>query len=698
MTSDVSPTTPLPPDGAADALARLYATLNDEQRAVVDAPADLPLQVIAGAGTGKTNTLVHRVIRLIERGVAPDAIMLLTFSRRAAEEMRGRVMRLLASAGMPEIRLDWAGTFHATGAQLLRDYAGVIGLSPNFTIADRDDSADLLGLLRHELGLDETAQRFPTRQTCLAIYSRVVNTGAALQAVVAEHFPWCAGWEVQLKRLFANYVAAKQADQVLDYDDLLLIWERMLDVPLIADDLRARFSHVLVDEYQDTNRLQASLLFAMRPHGQGLTVVGDDAQSIYAFRGAEAANMFEFVEQCTPAATVLTLTRNYRSSAPLLAASNAVIHEAARRHPKTLWTTRADGEAPSLVSLADETAQADYVSLQALARREGGARLRDQAILFRTGTHSAALEVALGARRIPFRKFGGLKFLDAAHVRDLLAILRFAQNPRERVAGFRVLQLLPGVGAATAAQTLAAITTALGSAVAPPRGFRLPEPKRALAHWDALADLLAALAQPVEPVGAQVERALAWYEPWLAARFDDAAIRIEDLHALARIAHTYPSRERFLAELTLDPPDAVSDQAADPMLDDDYLILSTIHSAKGREWRHVTLLNAVDGCLPADMATRNASELEEERRLLYVAMTRARETLEIVLPLRFHVHQQAAGGDRHVFAQRTRFIPPKLLSLFDSRAWPSAAPSETGRQALAALRVDIAAKLRSMWD
>ena len=451
-------------------------TLNPDQRRAAEhgvgkdagAPA-APLLVIAGAGSGKTNTLAHRVAHLIVNGVDPRRVLLMTFSRRAAAEMSRRVARICAQVLGPNAAimmgaLTWAGTFHAVGARLLREYAEQIAIDPCFTIHDREDSADLMNLVRHELGLSKMESRFPTKGTCLAIYSRAVNAEMPLDAVLRDHFPWCTGWASQLRELFGAYIAAKQAQNVLDYDDLLLYWAQTVSDPVLAADIGARFDHVLVDEYQDTNRLQSSILLALKPDGAGLTVVGDDAQSIYSFRAATVRNILDFPGTFSPPAEIVTLDRNYRSTQPILAAANGVIELATERFTKNLWTDRQSSERPWLVSVRDEADQAGYVVERVLENREVGTSLKQQAVLFRTSHHSAALEIELTRRNIPFVKFGGLKFLDTAHVKDLLALLRFIENPRDRVAGFRVMQLLPGVGPASAHRVLALMTRSRRSA------------------------------------------------------------------------------------------------------------------------------------------------------------------------------------------------------------------------------------------
>ena len=681
--------------------APYLATLNPEQRRAVEHGGEdaRPLLIIAGAGSGKTNTLAHCVAHLIVQRADPRRIMLLTFSRRAATEMRRRVERIAAhalrdhAAAMADA-LSWSGTFHAIGARLLREHADDIGLDRAFTIHDREDSGDLINLIRHELGFSRTEQRFPAKGTCLAIYSRVVNAEAPLDEVLGASFPWCAMWETELHKLFGAYVAAKQRQNVLDYDDLLLYWAQMMADGAIAADIAARFDHVLVDEYQDTNRLQASILLALKPNGKGLTVVGDDAQSIYSFRAATVRNILDFPHHFVPPAQIITLERNYRSTQPILAAANAVIDLASERFTKNLWSDRASAEQPRLVSLRDEADQARYVVAHVLEHREAGLALKAQAVLFRASHHSGPLEVELTRRNIPFVKFGGLKFLEAAHIKDVLAFLRWAENPRDRVAGFRVIQLLPGAGPATAARLLDRLAEA-ADALAALDQFR--PPAACAEHWQEFTRAIRLVRGNAAGWPAELDLICRWYAPHLERLHDDAVVRQADLVQLGQIASTYPSRERFLTELTLDPPGATSDESGVPLLDEDYLVLSTIHSAKGQEWKSVFVLNCVDGCMPSDLATGTTAEIEEERRLLYVAMTRARDHLHLLVPQRFFAHQQRGGGDRHMYASRTRFIPNALVRHFESRAWPPAARESAASPKPARPPVDIGARLRGMW-
>ncbi|RWO27866.1 ATP-dependent helicase [Mesorhizobium sp.] len=677
------------------------AKLNAEQCVAVehgDGKVAGPLLVIAGAGSGKTSTLAHRVAHLIVRGADPRRILLMTFSRRAASELAKRVERIAGEvlgrdASIITDALTWAGTFHGIGARLLRDYALEIGLDPAFTIHDREDSADLMNLARHELGFSKTEGRFPTKGTCLAIYSRAVNAQAPLGEVLGSVFPWCAGWAEQLKALFARYVEAKQAQNVLDYDDLLLYWAQMAGEPEISAHLGGRFDHVLVDEYQDTNRLQASILAALKPDGSGLTVVGDDAQSIYSFRAAEVRNILDFPKQFARPAEIVMLERNYRSTETILAAANAVIGEASERFTKNLWSERKSTEKPKLVSVRDEAEQASYVCQAILTEREAGTALKAQAVLFRASHHSGPLEIELTRRNIPFVKFGGLKFLDAAHVKDVLAVLRFAENPRDRVAGFRVLQLLPGIGPSAASQIVDTMATSLDEAMGLAR-YRPPQ--RAADDWPGFVARFSQLRAGSGKWPVDLEQVRLWYEPHLDRIHEDATTRRADILQLEQIASGYASRERFLTELTLDPPDATSDEAGPPHRDEDYLILSTIHSAKGQEWKNVFVLNTVDGCIPIDLAVGSKEDIDEERRLLYVAMTRAKDGLHLVMPQRFFVHGQAARGDRHVYASRTRFIPASILGAFEQTSWASVQAKDDPRRQ-PQVRVDLGARMRDMW-
>ena len=672
-----------------------------------------PLLVIAGAGTGKTNTLAHRVAHLVLQGVDPARVLLLTFTRRAAEEMTRRAERLVSSALhaarasrtrapgalAPAVRLPWAGTFHSIANRLLRQYARAAGLDAGFTVLDRGDSADLLDMARQELGLAARDKRFPRKDTCLAIYSQRVNTQRPLRATLEDGWPWCVEFEADLMRLFRSYVERKQAQQLLDYDDLLLYWHGLVGEPALAERIGAQFDHLLVDEYQDTNVLQAAILRALRPDGAGLTVVGDDAQSIYSFRAASVENILGFPAQFVPPASIITLEENYRSTQPILDSANALIGEASRQHRKVLRARRGGGARPRLVTVEDDRGQADYVVAQVLEAREAGVPLRRQAVLFRSGHHSDFLEVELTRRNIPYVKYGGLKFLEAAHVKDLLAVLRWADNPRHRLAAFRVLQLLPGMGPAHGARCLELLGGHAGGLVAGLEAFR--PPAAAAADWAPLLQLMRTLGGTAAAWPGQVECVRDWYRPHLERRYDAAAVRAGDLDQLARIASSFATRERFLSELALDPPQASGDLAGPPLLDEDYLVLSTIHSAKGQEWDAVYLLNVNDGNFPSEFAAGKPEQLEEERRLLYVAMTRARDALHLVTPLRYYVTQQPRFGDAHVYGAQSRFLSAGVRATLEPAAASGvvAAGASGGTDGPAPVpRVDVGARLRALWD
>src|SRR5215510_2472466 len=634
------------------------------------------------------------VAHLVVNGVDPYRILLLTFTRRAAEEMIRRVKRITATTlGSQQVDLPWSGTFHAIGARLLREYAAQIGLKPSFTILDRSDAADLMDLVRHDLGQSKKSSRFPKKDTCLSIYSFTINSGKSLEQVLADNFAWCAEWEKELRRLFQSYTAAKQRQNVLDYDDLLLYWAEMMRDDDLAAEIGGRFDHILVDEYQDTNRLQSKILLRLKPEGRGLMVVGDDAQSIYSFRAATVRNILDFPSQFRPTADIVTLEQNYRSTQPILDACNRVIRFAKERYTKNLRSDRRSKQKPFLTTVTDEAAQARFVAQQILDSREAGTPLKNQAVLFRASHHSAQLEIVLTRRNIPFVKYGGLKFLEAAHVKDVLSILPWCENPRDRVAGFRAVQLLPGIGPSTAAKILDQVE-------AEPHAtdvlYDIKVPKAAAEDWPALAKLFEQMRQCKTMWPAELELVQEWYGPHLDRIYDDAPLRGADVAQLGQIAAGYGSRERFLTELTLDPPDATSGRAGAVLKDEDYTVLSTIHSAKGQEWRIVRILNVVDGCIPPDRATGTPEEIEEERRLLYVAMTRAKDELDFIVPQRFFTHQQTKLGDRHVYASRSRFIPDSILSSFAKRNWRDQpdGPIEVARKVGS---VDVAASLMRMW-
>jgi DNA helicase-2/ATP-dependent DNA helicase PcrA len=550
-----------------------------------------------------------------------------------------------------------------------------------------------MDVVRHELGFSAKDKRFPKKDTCLAIYSHRVNTQQPLKATLEAFYPWCLEWEADLTALYREYVARKQQNAVLDYDDLLLYWHIMMSDKQIAAAVGAQFHHVLVDEYQDTNKLQGDILLALKPQGTGVTVVGDDAQAIYSFRAAAVENILGFADKFTPRAESVTLAQNYRSIQPILDAANALIAEGARQHKKTLFSQRASSQKPFYVTVDDLHAQAEYVASRIVTGRETGVPLRRHAVLFRSSHHSDLLEVELMKRKVPFVKYGGLKFLEAAHVKDALSVLRWAENPRNQIAAFRVLQLLPGMGPAKSKSCidfLASKQNAFKSLA------EFTPPDATIEAWRPFCRMMEYIADPANPWPGQTQRVREWLTPHLDRLYDSPRTRAADIEQLDRLSTQYPSRERFLTELALDPPAATGDLAGVPLLEDDYVVLSTVHSAKGQEWDSVYVLNVNDGSFPSEFSTGKPELIEEERRLLYVAMTRARNELHLICPLKYHVTQQPKTGDKHVYGARSRFMSDRVLKCFAPTAF-QATPSAERLAAEAGQTMDIASKLKDMW-
>jgi DNA helicase-2/ATP-dependent DNA helicase PcrA len=651
----------------ADAPPRHLADLDGPQHAAAT-HGEGPLLVVAGAGTGKTRTLVARVAELVARGTAPERILLLTFTRRAAAEMLQRARSLTGDDRLRRVR---GGTFHSIAHRVLQRHGTAVGLVPGFSVLDEGDLRDVVALVRTELGLGEGSTRFPRAETIAAVASRIANAQEPLSEVLDRRFPWCRDHADGIREVLVGARERKRAMNAVDFDDLLLHWRALLAGPA-GDAVRAQFDHVLVDEYQDTNAVQADILADLvRDHGN-LTVVGDDAQAIYGFRAASVDNILGFADRF-PGTTTVRLERNHRSVQPVLDAANAVMAGARRTHGIRLSAARGSGPRPRLVTCADEATQSVAVCDAVLELREQGVDLREQAVLVRTGHHSDGLELELARRDVPFVKYGGLQFLQAAHVKDLAAMLRLVDNPADELAWHRVLGLLDGVGPATTRRLLDAVDVGAwqaGDATPSPLGrfladdLDLPPGAR-----DGVAALRAAGGCIVDgtatrlAVGPQVEllgRACAVLWP---GRYEDAAARLADVERIAALAGDHPDRGRFLADLTLDPPSSTADLAGPPHLDDDWLTISTIHSAKGGEWRAVHVLHATDGNIPSDMALRDRDAVEEERRLLYVAMTRAKDHLRVHAPVRFHIDRFATTA-RHGHAPLSRFLAP-VRDLFD---------------------------------
>ncbi len=651
--------------------------LNPEQRLAVEHGSDAlaaagPLLVIAGAGTGKTATLAHRVAWLIANGVPPDRLLLLTFSRRAAAEMVRRAGSLLANdnpvlSARDRFVLPWAGTFHSVAASVLRRHGARLGLNRDFTILDRGDCVDCIDWLRTELALDASGSRFPRASTCLDIYSDRINTGQALDTVLSERYPWCVQWRESINRLLRAYVGHKHAQALLDYDDLLLWWRLGMDEPGFSAVVRAHFDHVLVDEYQDSNRLQVELLTALRPDGRGLFVVGDDAQSIYSFRGADVEHIYRFSRQFAPPARRISLMTNYRSTQPVLDTANALIAGAGGPYDKSLVAAnQASGPRPRLVTVLDDAAQSAWVIACVLGQREAGIPLRHQAVLFRNSHHSDSLEIDLTRHNIPFVKYGGLKFVEAAHVKDAIALLRWSVNPRDTLAGFRALQLISGIGPAIAREVLLRIardaTIATSASALLDATLRVGPRGVAAAQWTAFTALIRSLADARLSVNERLLVLADWMVPVIEERYAEPQARCADLQMLATIGAGYVDIPSLIAALALDPPGATGGFSDDALIDEDYLILSTVHSAKGQEWHNVMVINVADGNFPNEFATSNTKAVAEERRLLYVAMTRARHQLHLIEPVRYYLTRQPRLGGAHVYGARSRFLDTDVLA------------------------------------
>jgi DNA helicase-2/ATP-dependent DNA helicase PcrA len=637
--------------------------LNVDQRAAAT-HSGATLLILAGAGTGKTTTLCARVAWLLGEGVSAERILLLTFTRRAAREMVER-SRALAARVAPDAGMVVGGTFHSVAHRLVRLHASSLGLDPGFGILDAADAADLLDYVREEQGPPASRRRFPRAQTMLDIYSRAVNAQTPLHDVLAESFPWCEEHREALAEIFRAYAARKRALGVLDLDDLLLYWRALATDEVIGPRMAEGFEHVLVDEYQDVNGLQVDIVRGLRCTRPGLTVVGDDFQAIYGFRAASARYILEFPTQF-PDAHTAKLERNYRSTAPILAAANAVSEQDRQGYPKELWTERDGGILPELVFPRDESGQAVEVCERVIAAREEGIELREQAVLFRTGHDSDGLELELTRRDIPFVKYGGLRYLDAAHVKDFIAYLRLTDNRADEVSWFRVLQLLDGVGPTRARRVLDALRPDGGGAPElerwPQAVEHVPESSREQAAA-LIGGLAGAGAGAAVSTGTRVERLCEAIAPLVRLRYLDGPVRVGDLDQLVAAARGAVDVRHFVSELVLDPPASSADFAGTPHLDEDFLVLSTVHSAKGLEWDAVHLIGAYDGNFPADMSTGTEEGVAEERRLFYVALTRPRRRLHVYVPVRYY-HRPHGSDDPHGYGQASRFLTESVRSLF----------------------------------
>jgi len=653
----------------------LFEQLNAEQRSAVTHHGG-PLRILAGAGTGKTTTLSARVAWLIAGGVPPERVLLLTFTRRAARQMLARTATLLAEdqrgngVGHAAHRVQ-GGTFHAVAHRTLRRYGDALGIPEGFSILDPADAADVLDLVREEQGHARMSpRRFPRKALLLDIHSTVINTGRPLSAVIPHLAPWASDFTDAIAQICRAYMRRKRAAGLLDFDDLLLYWRAAVQDDRLGPRLARAFDHILVDEYQDANGLQVDVLRALRGSDQRLTVVGDDAQSLYSFRAAEPRHILDFPSVFPDTRTVV-LCLNYRSGQPILDVANAVGADAPEGFSAVLRAARTQGARPQLHRCADEDAEVMAVSDRVLMHREEGIPLHEQAVLMRAAHHSSLLELELGARHIPYVKYGGIRFLEASHVKDLLAAFRLADNPRDVLAWFRLLQLLDGVGPSIARRVIDGL--GLGD------GADTPSSDAAiLDRWTEVARILLPAvardaAQPLidalhalsgDGVATHAERLRVAIAPLVEATYSDSAARLADLDALVAASSRVARLTDVAADYALEPPASTANLAGPPSIDEDWLVLSTVHSAKGLEWDVVHVLHATDGNIPSDMALQSAVGLEEERRVFYVAVTRARKALHVYLPLRYH-HHTRSRDDSHSWAQPSRFISTRVRSHFD---------------------------------
>ena len=602
----------------------LENALNAAQRQAAIAPSG-PHLLIAGAGTGKTRTLVHRVAYLVRNGTRPESILLLTFTRRASQEMLRRAAGLLDE----RCRRVAGGTYHSFANVVLRRYAERLEFHNRFTILDRSDAVDLMGVLRSEAGLDRGKRRFPRADTIVNLLSKHVNTQKPIRDLLEKELPHFVEELDPILDLQGRFQRRKKEQNVMDYDDLLVhLRDLLVQHGDVRKALAGQYHHVLVDEYQDTNRLQAHISALLASVHRNIMVVGDDAQSIYSFRGANFRNILDF-PKIFPGCKTILLEQNYRSTRPILELGNGVLSPAKEKFEKKLFSELPGDDKPVLVRVPDDFSQAEFICNRVLSLREEGVPLSEMAVMFRAAWHSNSLELELQNRNIPFRKFGGIRFVEAAHIKDICAILKLAVNPFDTAAWFRVLQLFEGVGPKTARSIAAHVIERGGDPQV------LVQPKLTAKKYGpdlkALADLLAFTADVQKSLASRMEKVTSVYTRWMEQKYDDAAQRRRDLESLQVIAERYDDIERFLSDLAIDPPDFSRGRPEDDG-DDELLTLTTVHSAKGLEWHSVFILQLNAGRFPNYNALDSEAEYEEERRLLYVAVTRARQNLYLMKP------------------------------------------------------------------
>jgi len=640
-------------------IKEILEKLNPAQREAVES-IEGPVLVIAGAGSGKTRTLTTRLAYLVSLGIPAERILLLTFTRKAAREMITRAEALVGnSCGKVQ-----GGTFHSLCHYMLRQYGYLLGFSPNFTVLDRGDSEDLLNLLKNSLGFPGAKRHAPKKETLASILSKIKNQGKTLEEIITTEYPNFVDLIPQIERLFKEYELYKREHQLMDYDDLLINWLTILkDYPQVREEVGRRYNYIMVDEYQDTNLLQGEIVVYMASSHRNVMAVGDDSQSIYGFRGANYRNIFDFPKHF-PEVRIIKLEQNYRSTQPILDLANAVIERSKIKYTKVLFTEKKEGPKPILFRAKDDHAGSEFVADEILRlTNEEGVPLSQIAVLMRAAFHSYDLELELTKRGIPFVKYGGLKLLESAHIKDVVSILRILVNPYDFLSWNRVLLLLEGVGPRSAERIVNLLKTSdLESAIFNiKRQFSQPELQKLLHLFQ---DLMGKRLPPLETLS----QVLSFYEPiFERAYFEDAHRRERDLESLIALSEKYETLEEFLTDLVLEP---IYSSEVEGERKEEILTLSTIHSAKGLEWNTVFILSVIEGRFPSSYSLLNPEELEEERRLFYVAVTRAKERLYLIAPLTIYV-----PGEGRTFAKLSRFlqeVPKGLYVEYGRREEPIA--------------------------
>lgn len=619
--------------------------LNAAQLAAVES-IDGPHLVIAGAGSGKTRVLVYRVAYLVQKGINPQEILLLTFTRKAAGEMLRRASLLLDE----RCNKVSGGTFHSFANMILRKYASILGLSNNFTILDESDAEDIINLIRTQFGFGKNEKRFPRKKAIYDVISKSVNKSCDIGIILYDEYPQFLEWADAIKKINQEYAEYKKLKSLLDYDDLLVYLKDLLnDYEDIRIRLSNKYKYIMVDEYQDTNKLQAHIACLLASVHQNIMVVGDDSQSIYSFRGANFKNIMDF-PKIFKGAKIITLEENYRSTQAILNLTNQIIHFAEEKFEKNLYTKKKQGNIPVYVDAEDENSQSRFVADKILELREEGVELGDIAVLFRSGWHSNDLEIELASRNIPFVKYGGQKFVEAAHIKDIISYLRISYNIFDAVSWHRTLLLMRGIGTKTAERIINEIITSKKGISIDAKGIHKS------ADLERLLELLKKLDINSQSPAELIRIFLEYYAPLLKEKYDDFNKRLNDLDSLERIAARYDNLEEFLTDMALEPPERNIIEAGIKDKDDSRLTLSTIHSAKGLEWHTVFLIYVAEGHLPSYLSLEDNDSIEEERRLLYVATTRAKENLFLIKPQIDRSPRSYFDSGGSAFTQVSRFL------------------------------------------